>query len=100
MHSRLLKASFRVLVLALVVTLPAVLVAQVAPAAKGPTQNDSRWDIFGGYSYLYLPPNAQVNGHPYQSNDFGLMGSVARYFNRNIGLEWNMDCLLYTSRCV
>jgi hypothetical protein len=91
MHSRLLKASFRVLILALMVTLPAVMVAQVAPAAKGPTQNDSRWDIFGGYSYLYLPPSAQVNGHPYQSNDFGLMGSVARYFNRNIGLEWNMD---------
>jgi hypothetical protein len=93
MHSRLLKASFRVLILALAVTvtLPAILVAQVAPAAKGPQQYDSRWDIFGGYSYLYLPPNTAVNGHPFQSNDFGLIGSVSRYFNRNLGLEWNMD---------
>lgn len=91
MHSRLLKAPFRVLILALVVTMPAVLVAQVAPTAKGPQQYDSRWDIFGGYSYLYLPPATQVNGHPYQSNDFGLIGSVTRYFNRSIGLEWNFD---------
>ena len=91
MHSRLLKTPFRALILALVVTMPAVLLAQVAPAAKGPAQNDSRWDIFGGYSYLYLPPSTQVNGHPYQSNDFGLIGSVTRYFNKNIGLEWNMD---------
>jgi hypothetical protein len=91
MHSRLLKAPFRVLTLALAVTMPAVLVAQVAPAAKGPAQNDSRWDIFGGYSYLYLPASTEVNGHPYQSNDFGLIGSVTRYFNRNVGLEWNFD---------
>ena len=92
MHSRLLKVSFRVLILALAVTLPAVMVAQVAPAAKGPAQTtDSRWDIFGGYSYLYLPASTQVNGHPYQSNDFGLIGSVTRYFDKNLGLEWNMD---------
>jgi hypothetical protein len=71
--------------------MPAVLIAQVAPAAKGPAQYDSRWDIFGGYSYLYLPPNSQVNGHQYQSNNFGLIGSVTRYFNKNLGLEWNMD---------
>ncbi len=91
MHSRLLRTPFRVLILALVFTMPAVLFAQVAPAAQGPTQNDSRWDIFGGYSYLYLPASTEVNGHPYQSNDFGLIGSVARYFNRNIGLEMNFD---------
>jgi len=92
MHSRLLKASSRVLILALAVTLPAVLVAQVAPAATGPAaQNDSRWDIFAGYSYLYLPPTTQVNGHPYQTNDFGLIGSVTRYFDKNVGLEMNMD---------
>jgi len=71
--------------------MPAVLSAQVTPAAKGPTQYDSRWDIFGGYSYLYLPASTQVNGHPYQSNDFGLIGSVTRYFDKNLGLEWNMD---------
>jgi hypothetical protein len=91
MHSRLLKTPLRVLIVALVVTLPAVLVAQVAPAAKGPAQGDSRWDIFGGYSYLYLPPNSEVNGIHYQSNNFGLIGSVTRYFNKNVGLEWNMD---------
>jgi hypothetical protein len=92
MHSRLLNASLRVLILALAVTLPAVLVAQVAPAATGPApQNDSRWDIFAGYSYLYLPPNTQVNGHPYQTNDFGLIGSVSRYFDKNFGLEMDMD---------
>lgn len=91
MHSRLLRTPFRVLILALVVTMPAVLFSQVAPAAKGPAQDDSRWDIFGGYSYLYLPASTQVNGHPYQSNDFGLIGSVTRYFDRNFGLEWNFD---------
>jgi len=91
MHSRLLRTPFRVLILALVVTMPAVLFSQVAPAAKGPTQNDSRWDIFGGYSYLYLPPSTEVNGHQFQSNDFGLIGTVDRYFNKNIGLEWSMD---------
>jgi hypothetical protein len=71
--------------------MPAVLLSQVAPAAKGPTQNDSRWDIFGGYSYLYLPPSTAVNGHPFQSNNFGLIGTVDRYFNKNVGLEWSMD---------
>jgi hypothetical protein len=79
------------LILALVVTTPAVLLAQVAPTAKGPQQYDSRWDIFGGYSYLYIPPATQINGHPVQTNDFGLIGSVSRYFNRNLGLEWNFD---------
>ncbi len=91
MHSRILKTPFRALILALVFTMPAVLLSQVAPAAKGPAQYDSRWDIFGGYSYLYLPSSPMVNGHLYQSNDFGLIGSVARYFNKNLGLEWNMD---------
>jgi hypothetical protein len=71
--------------------MPAVLLSQVAPAAKGPTQYDSRWDIFGGYSYLYLPPSTEVNGHPFQSNNFGLIGTVDRFFNKNIGLEWSMD---------
>jgi hypothetical protein len=71
--------------------MPAVLFSQVAPAAKGPVQDDSRWDIFAGYSYLYLPASTQVNGHPFQSNDFGLIGSASRYFNKNVGLEWGMD---------
>ena len=48
MHSRILKFPFRVLILALVVTMPAVLLSQAAPAAKGAAQDDSRWDIFGG----------------------------------------------------
>jgi hypothetical protein len=92
MQSRLLKAPFWLLIFALVVILPAGLIAQVDPAAKGSVpQYDSRWDIFGGYSYIYLTPKAAVNGHPFQSNDFGLIGTVDRYFNKNVGLEWSGD---------
>ena len=91
MYSRVSKSLCRVLALASVALLPVALAAQVVPAAKGNSAFDSpsRWDIFAGYSYL--SPKATVNGTPYQSIDFGGIVSVARYFNRNLGLEFVGD---------
>jgi outer membrane protein OmpA-like peptidoglycan-associated protein len=49
----------------------------------------SRWDIFLGYSALI--PNAKVNGYGYNSIDYGTIASVTRYFNKNVGLQFEGD---------
>ena len=75
---------------------PIALTAQSAPAAKGMPAGDdpSKWDIFLGYSALI--PNATIttaNAHAYgyQSIDYGAIVSITRYFNRNIGLQFEGD---------
>ena len=92
MCTRFAKSVCRVLALAFVASLPLALAAQDAakPAAQGPANNSaSKWDIFLGYSALI--PNARVNGFGYNSIDYGAIGSVTRFFNKNAGLQFEVD---------
>src|SRR5579863_5436741 len=91
MHYRILKSMSRVLALSFVALVPIALSAQVAPSANGTPRNDSpsRWDIFMGYSYL--SPHGKVNGITYNPIDYGAILSVTRYFNRNVGLQFEGD---------
>jgi len=60
------------------------------PAMKAPADNSaSKWDIFLGYSALI--PNARINGYGYQSIDYGAIGSVSRFFNKNVGVQFEGD---------
>jgi len=102
MHARFLKSVSRVLALASVALIPVSLAAQVTPAAKGTPHEDSasKWDIFAGYSYLtphgtvntpnenskFLPATGTMANTFHQDYIGGII-SLARYFNRNLGLE-------------
>jgi hypothetical protein len=94
-----LKSVSRMLVLALVATVPAALSAQAGPTAKGKRGDPppSRWDIFLGYSYL-APNSSHIPGRPtgvpsstYGQINWGGIGSVAYYFNDHLGLEVEGD---------
>jgi outer membrane protein OmpA-like peptidoglycan-associated protein len=92
MDARVSKYVSLVFGLAFVVLVPLALGAQdsAKPAAKVPAGDSaSRWDIFLGYSALI--PNAKVNGFGYNSIDYGTIGSVTRYFNKNVGLQFEGD---------
>jgi len=88
------------LMLSLTLFLPGSAAAQDAsrPAASPASAADSpsRWDIFAGYSYL--APKGTVDvvqpvpGNPvlpesYKSMQYGVIASVARYFNNYAGLQ-------------
>jgi outer membrane protein OmpA-like peptidoglycan-associated protein len=92
MYARISKYLSRIFALAFVVLIPVALAAQVtaSPTQKAPV-NDyaSKWDIFLGYSALI--PNARINGYGYASIDYGTIGSVTRYFNKNVGLQFEGD---------
>ncbi len=97
MYAHVFKAVSRLFAVAIVALAPAVLAAQAAPAAQGPTPNQqyaSRWDIFAGYSYL--SPHGTVNTpeangttlpFSYDAVNVGGLFSGARFFNRNVGLQ-------------
>jgi len=96
MKVRVLKSVCLVLILAVAALVPIAMAAQSAPAAKGvpPSDPPSKWDIFLGYSALI--PNATVNLpaapiYGYNSIDWGAMASITRYFNKNIGLQFEGD---------
>ena len=92
MNARVSKYVSLVFFLTLVALVPLSLGAQdsAKPAAKAPAgDSPSRWDIFLGYSALI--PNAKVNGYGYNSIDYGTIGSVTRYFNKNVGLQFEGD---------
>ena len=79
-------------VLAIVVLVPAALLAQVQyESAENTAANDppSKWDIFVGYSYLQ--PQGTVSGLTYQNIDFGGIVSFTRYFNKYVGLKFEGD---------
>lgn len=99
MHSQTLKSAFWLAVVAVVTALAPAVAAQSSstPATssdKTYADSPSRWDIFAGYSYL--APKATVetpmgNGvtipFAYRSVDWGAILSVARYFNKYVGIE-------------
>jgi outer membrane protein OmpA-like peptidoglycan-associated protein len=84
MNSRVSRYLNWVFALAFIVSMPLALAAQ---AGNAPAEDyASKWDIFLGYSALI--PNARINGHGYNSIDYSAMGSVTRYFNKNVGLQF------------
>jgi outer membrane protein OmpA-like peptidoglycan-associated protein len=92
MYARVSKYLSRFFALAFVVLIPVALAAQVTatPTQKAPVDDSaSKWDIFLGYSALI--PNARINGYGYASIDYGTIGSVTRYFNKNVGLQFEGD---------
>ncbi|MGH9345550.1 MAG: hypothetical protein ACRD19_17520, partial [Terriglobia bacterium] len=106
MHSRVLKSVSWALFSAGAALIPVALAAQATPAAKGTSSDQyaSKWDIFAGYSYI--APKGTVDtplegpgGAPgtgilpvnFTSINGGAIGSVARYFNRYVGIELEGD---------
>ena len=91
MFSQASKTSKWVLALALVACLPSALAAQEAakPAPSGdPTI--SKWDIFAGYSYL-APHGSATNGTAANAINYGSIVSLARYFNKYVGAQAEVD---------
>jgi hypothetical protein len=98
MSSRVSKSLSRVLALAFVALVPVALAAQDTskPAAKAaPDDSATKWDIFAGYSYIAPHGTIVTNlggsqGYvpvPYSAITGGGIVSVARYFNRYLGVE-------------
>jgi hypothetical protein len=86
--------------LAFVALLPLAVSAQVTATPSGKTAVDadspSKWDIFLGYSYL--APSGKITGIPattpgshYGQINWGGTLSIARYFNKNLGLQIEGD---------
>jgi hypothetical protein len=96
MNVRFLKSVSLVAALAVAALVPIAMTAQAVPAAQGsPSGYDpSKWDIFLGYSALI--PNATISSeykqaYGYQSIDWGAIASITRYFNRNVGIQFEGD---------
>jgi hypothetical protein len=92
MNSRVSKSVSRVLALAFVALIPITLAAQVTATSTGKTPADdspSKWDIFLGYSYL--APRGTVGGYSYNAVNYATIASVARYFNKNVGVQFEGD---------
>jgi hypothetical protein len=99
MFSRASKSVSWVLALAAASCLPVALAAQdsAKPAAPATSSEDnpSKWDIFAGYSYL--APHGTVTSPSTgtsvtaQSIDYGSILSVARYFNKYVGVQLEAD---------
>lgn len=100
MDSQTFKKSLWLAALACVAALPIAVTAQSSTSSAASTKKQtygdspSKWDIFAGYSYLApkgtidtLTPNGTTVGYNYKSVDWGAILSVARYFNKYVGLE-------------
>jgi hypothetical protein len=90
------KSLSRVVALAFVALMPVALAAQdsAKPVAKAaPEDSATKWDIFAGYSYIaphgtiVTPLGGQNLAVPYSAITPGGIFSVARYFNRYVGIE-------------
>jgi hypothetical protein len=87
----------RVLAFTFLAFTPIAMAAQetAKPAPKmGPQEYASKWDIFAGYSYLsphdtvQVPqPNGTVIPYNYNAVNLGGLFSVARYFDKYVGLQ-------------
>ena len=92
MFDRELKYVGRILVVAFAALIPVALSAQVTATSSGKStaaDGPSKWDIFAGYSALI--PNQWINGYGFQSIDYGAIGSVTRFFNKNFGVTFEGD---------
>ena len=100
MHSHVLKSLSRVFAWTLVALVSASLAAQEppkpAPRSNSWEDNPSRWDIFAGYSYLapkgtvdvLQPGGVTTLPQSYKSMNWGIIGSVSRYFNKYVGMQF------------
>jgi len=85
MDSHFKKACGVLLLIATACLAPLFCAAQAAPAGTSlPTP--SRFDIYGGYSYLH-PVDSDLYLQPYTSLPAGGIASFTGYFNRHLGLE-------------
>ena len=101
MYSRISKLTCLAVTLACAALMPVALAAQESakPSQKAASANSpSKWDIFAGYSYLapkgdLVKPNNVLGVPPdtAKSIDYGAIGSVARYFNNNFGVQFEGD---------
>ncbi|MGD0858464.1 MAG: OmpA family protein [Terracidiphilus sp.] len=91
MYARFTKLVCRALALAFVASVSITLLAQdSAKPAKAPANDSaSKWDIFLGYSYL--APKGTVNGYAYGAVNYATIASVARFFNKNVGVQFEGD---------
>jgi hypothetical protein len=90
MYGRVLKSLSGIVALVCLALVPAALTAQdSAKPAASPTDNPSKWDVFLGYSYL--APHGTVNGTTFNAINYGAIGSVARYFNKYVGAQVEID---------
>ncbi len=95
MYSRVLKSLGWVVALALVVVFPLAMTAQGSGKPASPQDSGSKWDIFAGYSYL--APHGTVydttgtNATVLNSINYGSIASVARYFNKYVGVQLEAD---------
>jgi hypothetical protein len=88
MFAQALKSVNLVLVLAIAAS-PIALAAQTS-AENSP----SRWDIFAGYSYLSPHGTITLGGQnpiQYHPINYGVIGSVAYYFNKYVGVQGEGD---------
>ena len=97
MFSRFVKSANLVLALAVAASMPIALGAQdsAKPMAKASAEDSpSRWDIFAGYSYLSphgtITPDNGAAIH-YHGINYGVVGSVAYYFNKYLGVQGEGD---------
>jgi hypothetical protein len=91
-NSRVSKCTIRILVIAFAVLMPIAMAAQdsAKPAAKATAEDSaSKWDIFLGYSYL--APKGTVGGYSYNAVNYATIASVSRYFNKNLGVQFEGD---------
>jgi len=97
MNSRVSKYRNGIFVLALAALMPLAMAAQnsAKPAAMATAQDSpSKWDIFLGYSFLSPHGNLTSNSGSafnYQNINKGGIGSVTRYFTKNLGLQAEGD---------
>ena len=92
MRSVVSKSMSWIFALAIAALLPVALGAQVTSTSTAKTAagySPSQWDIFVGYSYL--APRGTVGLNTYQNIDFGGIASIARYFNKNLGIQVEGD---------
>ncbi len=98
MHSRVSKSLRWVVAVTCVAVLPLAMAAQdsTKPSTKAASSDSaSKWDIFAGYSYLAPHGTVVTDGGGYtttlQSIDYGSILSVARYFNKYVGVQLEAD---------
>jgi outer membrane protein OmpA-like peptidoglycan-associated protein len=70
---------------------PAAISAQDSAKATAKYSEDSpsKWDVFAGYSYL--APHGTVDNVSAQSINYGAILSLARYFNKYVGVQLETD---------
>ena len=91
MISRVSRCVLQIFFILCIIATPLGMTAQNSAKQNdnGGGDSPSKWDIFAGYSYLASHGN--VNGVNFRSINWGGIGSVTRYFNKNVGVQGEGD---------